>query len=144
MMMKKLILTLAVLVAAPFAAADDIDEFQRLEKVIRQDIICLDLLPDNVGEGQRKGATRQLYSALVSNIRTYIDVGIHMGLPDLVAVRDYVGSDEILVGVFLGAMLSDDAELQREKDAMPQGQPDQETSRLLWSRYDCAATNANL
>ena len=33
-------------------------------------------------------------------------------------------------------MLSDDAELQRERDAMPQGQADEETSWLLWSRYD--------
>ena len=30
--MKKLILALAMLVAAPFVAADDIDEFQRLER----------------------------------------------------------------------------------------------------------------
>lgn len=142
--MKNLILTLAVVATAPFAAADDIDEFQRLEMAIRQDIVCLDLLPDNVGEDQRKRATRKFYSALVSNIRSYIDVGIRIGLPDLVAVRDYVGSDEVLVGVFLGSMLSDDTELQRERDAMPRGQAEQETSRLLWSTHGCATRNADL
>ncbi|MCB1725992.1 MAG: hypothetical protein KDI22_01035 [Gammaproteobacteria bacterium] len=142
--MKNLMLTLAIVATTPFAVADDIDEFQRLEESIRQDIVCLDLLPDNVDEGQRQHATRKFYSALVSSIRSYVEVGIRAGLPDLVAIRDYVGNDEILIGVFLGAMLSDDTKLQREKDAMSPGQTELETSRLLWSTHGCATRYAAL
>lgn len=137
--MKNLISFLLLLAATCSAAADDRADFFRLEDVIRQQVACLDLVEGNVAEGQQGQVTRDMFTALVSNIRAYVALGTGIGIQDLVIVREYVGSDDILVGVFLGAMLSDDAELQREKEELRDGRSLEELHRLLWKRYACDA-----
>ena len=136
-----LIRILFVVVLAPSASADDKAEFDRLESGMRQQVICLDLLEGNVAREQQQHATRKAFSALVASIRSYVDLGTKLGIQDLVVIRDYVGSDEVLVGVFLGAMLSDDADLKREKELLQEERSVnlEEANRLLWKEYDCDA-----
>ena len=137
--MHRLILILFVLVLTPLTFADDKAEFDQLESGMRQQVICLDLLEGNVAREQQQHATRKAFSALVASIRSYVDLGTNLGIQDLVVIRDYVGSDDVLVGVFLGAMLSDDAHLQRERELLQQERSVnlEEANRLLWKDYDC-------
>ncbi|MGB5198412.1 MAG: hypothetical protein WBN68_11055 [Sedimenticolaceae bacterium] len=136
-----LILILFAVALTPLAFAVDKAGFDRLESGMRQQVICLDLLEGNVARERQQHATRKAFSALVASIRRYVDLGTKLGIQDLVVIRDYVGSDEVLVGVFLGAMLSDDADLQREKDLLQRerGVNLEEANRLLWKEYDCDA-----
>ncbi len=137
--MKRLILILFVAVLTPLALADDKVEFDRLENGMRQQVLCLDLLEGNVASEQQQHATRSAFSALVASIRSYVALGLRLGIQDLVVIREYVGSDEVLVGVFLGAMLSDDADLQREKDRLREERSVnlEEANQLLWKEHDC-------
>lgn len=139
--MHRLILFCSVLVLAPLAFADDKAEFDQLESGMRQQVICLDLLEGNVASEQQQHVTRKAFSELVASIRSYVDLGLELGIQDLVVIREYVGGDEVLVGVFLGAMLSDDADLQREKDLLQEERSVnlEETNRFLWKEYDCDA-----
>ncbi len=135
--MKYLIALLGALYAAFSVAADERDAFQQLENSIRQQIICLDLVEGNVDVGRQRQATQRMFSTVVSNLRDYVAQGTDLGIDDLIVVREYVGSDDVLVGVFLGSMLSDDAELQQEKDGLREGRSLEEVNRLLWQRHGC-------
>jgi hypothetical protein len=139
--MNRLILILLVAALTFPTFADDKAEFVRLESGMRQQVICLDLLEGNVDSEQQQHVTRSAFSALVASIRSYVDLGLRLGIQDLVVIREYLGSDEVLVGVFLGAMLSDDADLQREKNRLQQERSVdlEEANRVLWKEYDCDA-----
>jgi hypothetical protein len=141
---KNLMLFLLALSATSFAAADDREAFDRLEMDIHQQVICLDLVEGNFAGKQQKDATRKFFAAIVSNIRTYIELGTKIGIQDLVVIREYVGSDDVLVGVFLGAMLSDDAELLQEKERLQEGRRPEAVHQLLWQSHGCDAVFAAL
>ncbi len=140
--MKYLIAFLGALYAAFSVAADERDAFQQLENTIRQQIVCLDLVEGNVDVGRQRQATQRMFSAVVSNLRDYVAQGTDLGIEDLTIIREYVGSDDVLVGVFLGSMLSDDAELQQEKDGLREGRSLEEVHRLLWQRHGCGGAFA--
>lgn len=136
--MKRLVLGLTLLLVPLWAAADPRADLQHLEDAIRDRVICLDLVEGNVAEGRQQGVTKRLFVALVSDIRDYVALGTDIGIQDLVAIREYVGSEEILIGVFLGAMLSDDTELRQAQDELrEQGHSQQALDGLLWVRHTC-------
>lgn len=135
--MRHLILLMLAFSLSSLARADEMDEFSRLQDAMRTQVICLDLVEGSVGAGQQKPATRKFFSALVASIRSYVSLATESGVQDLIVIRQYVGSDEILVGVILGGMLSDDADLQREKDQLRQGRSIPELNRILWQRHGC-------
>jgi hypothetical protein len=136
--MKRLVLGLALLLVSLWASADPGADLQRLEEAIRDRVICLELVEANVAEGRQQGVTKRLFVALVSDIRDYVELGTDIGIQDLVVIREYVGSDEILVGVFLGAMLSEDTGLRQEQDELrDQGHSQQALERRLWERHGC-------
>ena len=78
---------------------------------------------------------------LIASIRSYVDLGFKLGVQDLIVIREHVGGDEVLVGVFLGAMLSDDADLKREKNRLREERSVdlEQANRPLWKAHDCDA-----
>lgn len=143
-MQKGLALLALVAGLSSAAGADDMAAFERLESSIRLQVTCLDLVEGNFDSERQKHVTRKFFEALVSGIREYVKLGQAIGIQDLVTIREYVGSDDILVGVFLGAMLSDDAALQQEKDGLRNDYGPGELQRHLWSEYGCDTAYANL
>ena len=143
-MQKGLAVLLLVASLSLSAEADDRERFERLEHSIRQQVTCLDLVEGNFDSERQKHVTRKIFETLVAEIREYVKLGQAIGIQDLVMIREYVGSDDILIGVFLGAMLSDDAGLQQEKDELGQDHGPEELQRLLWQKYGCDTAYANL